>query len=130
MSPQKKQSAAREIQSVVIDGNLELAEALAALNAAAQAATAALPDALMKCETDEEMQTVIIQRDTCLLAYLSCMKKTLAHTGPYFESLAKDLEATSKKVKADAASLQTAHDAVTLLTKLTSLVGSLVLAFV
>ena len=73
------------MQTIVMDGKLLSVEALAALSAVSVAATVALPDLLIKCNTMEQMQKVIADRDTCMLAYSQCLVRTLKHNGPLFE---------------------------------------------
>mgnify|MGYP000877987536 CR=1 FL=1 len=117
------------MQTLLMDGKLERAEALAALNAAALAATAALPDALIKCETQKQMQKVIADRDICQLAYTNCMDKSLKRTGPLFEQVAKDLEKAAEEITQRSKSLQDAIEATKLLVDAVRLAGSLALAF-
>lgn len=117
------------MQSIVMDGNLERAEALGALSAAALAATAALPDALIKCETQAQMQKVIADRDTCQLAYTNSLVKSLTHTGPMFEKVAKDLEDEAKNIKRQSQSLKDAIEAINLMSEAVRLASSLALAF-
>lgn len=117
------------IQSIVMDGNLQRAEALGALSAAAVAATMALPDILTACKTQDEMQKVIADRDTCQLAYINSLAKSLLHTGPMFEQMAKDLESEAKKIKAQSANLRNSIEAVNLLANAVKLATSLALAF-
>jgi len=123
------QRKATTMQTIVMDGNLERAEALAALSAAALAATAALPDALIKCETQAQMQKVIADRDTCQLAYTNCLAKSLKHTGPLFEQMAKDLEKAAEEITQKSKSLQNAIEAINLLSDAVRLASSLALAF-
>ena len=68
------------LQDITMDGTLELAEALGALRKASQAATSALPSALAKCETIEQRQEVMADRDTCVRIYLKCLKQSLELT--------------------------------------------------
>lgn len=124
-----KDMTTNTIQSIVMDGNLQRAEALGALSAAAVAATMALPDILTACKTQDEMQKVIADRDTCQLAYINSLAKSLLHTGPMFEQMAKDLESEAKKIKAQSANLRNSIEAVNLLANAVKLATSLALAF-
>jgi hypothetical protein len=117
------------MQNIVMDGNLERAEALSALNAASLSATAALPHALIKCETQAQMQKVIADRDICQLAYTNCLARSLKHTGPLFEQMAKDLENAAGEITRKSKSLQDAIEAINLLSDAVRLAGSLSLAF-
>jgi hypothetical protein len=117
------------MQTIMMDGNLERAEALAALSAASRAATAALPAALIKCETQAQMQKVIADRDTCLLAYTNCLARSLKHTGPLFEQMAKDLEKAAEEISRKSECLQNANEAINLLSDAVRLASSLALAF-
>lgn len=117
------------IQTVVMDGNLERAEALSALSAASVAATAALPDALIKCKTQTQMQKVIADRDTCMLAYTNCMARSLKYTGPLFEVVARDLEKAAGEITRKAKNLKDAIEAINLLSDAVRLASSLALAF-
>jgi hypothetical protein len=117
------------IQTIVMDGNLQRAEALAALSAASLAATAALPDALFKCKTKAQMQKVIAHRDTCQLAYTNCLARSLKHTGPLFEQIAQDLEKAAGEIAQKSKSLQNAIEATNLLSDAVRLASSLALAF-
>lgn len=117
------------IQTIVMDGNLQQAEAISTLSAAAIAATAALPSALLKCENQSQIQKVIADRDTCQLAYTNCLAKTIKHTGPLFEQIAKELDDTAREVQRKAQTLKDASEAVNLLSDLVRLASSLALAF-
>lgn len=119
----------KTIQSIVMDGQLEKAEALAALSAASVAATTALPDLLIKCETQEQMQKVIADRDTCLLAYSNCFVRTLQHNGPLFEQIAKDLDKSAAQIHKKSKELKDAAEAVNLLSEAVRLATTLALAF-
>lgn len=112
-----------------MDGELEGAEALAALSAAAIATTAALPGALTKCTTAAEMQKVIADRDTCQLAYTNSLVKSLRHTGPMFEKMAQDLTAEATRIKQHSRSLKDASEALKLFAEAVRLASSLALAF-
>ncbi|NTV06405.1 MAG: hypothetical protein HGA59_07870 [Chlorobiaceae bacterium] len=125
----KKQINEPTIQSIVMDGHLEAAEALGALSAASVAATAALPVALSKCETESQMEKVIADRDRCMLAYINSQKKTLQQTGPLFERTAKELEIAAAEIKQKTQNLHNAVDAVNLMADITRLACSLALAF-
>ena len=126
MSPQQDTA----MQTIVMDGNLEKAEALAALSAASLAATAALPNALIKCETQKQMQKVITDRDTCQLAYTNCLERSLKYTGPLFEQMAKDLADAAGEITRKSKKLQNAIEAVNLLSDAVRLASTLALAFV
>jgi hypothetical protein len=115
--------------SLFIDGELEEAEALGALAKAAERATEALPDALARCDSDEERQRVMAERDVIVLAYLSSIKKSLIHTAPKFEKLADDLEREADRVRQKAKALKNAVDAINLFSELTKLAASVALAF-
>lgn len=115
--------------TIVLDGRLEKAEALRALRVAAQQATDALPKALKKCKNNQQMQKIIGDRDTIVLAYLTCLRQSLLHTGPHFENLASDLEQAAKDVKQKAKSLKDATEAINLLAGVVGLAASLALAF-
>ncbi len=117
------------IQAITMDGELKKVEALAALSAASLAATAALPDALTKCETQAQMQKVMADRDICLLAYTNCLVHSLKHTGPLFEQMAKDLEKAANEITQKSKSLQNAIEAINLLSDAVRLASSLALAF-
>jgi predicted transglutaminase-like cysteine proteinase len=123
------QRKATTMQTIVMDGNLEKAEALAALSAASRAATAALPDALIKCKTQAQMQKVIADRDTCQLAFTNCQERSLRHTGPLFEQMAKELENAAKDITRKSKHLQDATEAINLLSDAVRLATSLALAF-
>lgn len=118
------------MQTIVMDGNLKMAEALAAFNASALAATAALPAALSKCETESQMQKIITDRDIVQLAYINALNKSLKHTGPLFEQIAKDLECAAKEIEKKSKKLTSAADALSLLAEAARLACSLALAFV
>jgi hypothetical protein len=120
---------AKTMKIIVMDGNLTEAEALRALSLAAQTATAALPKALAKCKTSAQEQQVMADRDTCMLAYLTCLEKSLTRTGPLFEAVAADLEKTAVEVTRKADSLKNAIEAINLFSDLVKLAGSLALAF-
>ncbi len=117
------------IQAITMDGKLKKAEALAALSAASQAATAALPEAFTKCESQAQMQKVMADRDICLLAYTNCLVQSLKHTGPLFEQMAKDLEKAAKEITRKSKSLQNDIEAINLLSDAVRLASSLALAF-
>ena len=119
----------RRTMTVVHDGKLSLDEALGALGTAAQAATEALPDALAACNTDAERQKVQADRDTVVIAFLNCLKRSLVITTSLFETTAADLEKAATKVRKDATSLMNATEAINLLTDLVRLSASLALAF-
>src|SRR3982751_3655432 len=104
----KEQKAS--VGSLFMDGELDEAEALNALALAAQRATEALPDALALCESDEQKQHVMAERDVVVLAYLSSLKKSLVHTAPKFEKLAGDLADEADNVREKAKDLQKAVD--------------------
>lgn len=118
------------MQTIVMDGKLESAEALAALSAASVAATVALPDLLIKCNTMDQMQKVIADRDTCMLAYSQCLVRSLKHNGPLFEQMAKDLEKSAKKIGQNSSKLKDAAEAINFLTDAVRLATTLALAFV
>jgi hypothetical protein len=117
------------IQPMFMNGNLDKAKALSALSTASNAATAALPSALIKCDKPEQMQKIMADRDLCQLAYTNSLVLSLKHTGPLFSKIADDLEATSEEVLKQATQLQNAVEAVKLLTDLVKLATSLALAF-
>ena len=117
------------MKTIVMDGNLERAEALEALSAASLAASEALPDALIKCDTREQMQKVISDRDTCQLAYTNCLAQSLKRTGPLFEQMAKDLEKAAQEITRKSKNLENATEAINLLADAVSLAASLALAF-
>jgi hypothetical protein len=121
-------SAAREIH---IDGNgaLTLAEALAALRAADEAARAVRRDALKVCLTNAERCKVLSDCIDCSLAYTSALRKSLKQTGPLFEQLAKDLKAAAVEVMKKSKHLERAADAVKLLADTVRLAKSLSTAF-
>ena len=118
------------MQAVVMDGNLKKAEALAAFSAASLAATAALPDALFKCETEAQRQKVMADRDVLQLAYTNCLVRSLIHTGPLFDQMAKDLDEAAKKIASKSKELQNADEAINVLSDVARLASSLALAFV
>jgi hypothetical protein len=113
-----------------MDGALTQAEALGALSAAALAATQALPGALLRCETREQMQHVIADRDACQLAYTTALARSLFHTGPLFEQAADELQRAARAVAKSAQKQKTAAEAVGLLADLVRLSSKLALAFV
>src|SRR5688500_8111222 len=113
------------MQTITMSGPLEKAEALVALSAASLAATAALPDALIKCETQARMQKVIADRDTCVLAYTNCLDRSLKHTGPLFEQMAKELGKAAEEITRKSKSLQDAIEAINLLSDAVRLATSL-----
>ncbi|NEX14602.1 MAG: hypothetical protein C1941_07925 [Prosthecochloris sp.] len=117
------------MQTIVMDGNLQMAEALASFNAAALAATAALPAALAKCKTKSQMQKIIADRDICQLAYINSLNKSLIQTGPLFEQIANDLQCAAKEIAKKSKKLTSAADAVSLLSEAAKLSSSLALAF-
>jgi uncharacterized protein HemX len=125
----KKETREPSLNTIVMDGNLETAEALAALSAAALAATAALPAALGRCETQRQMEKVIADRDICQLAYSNSLQKSLRHTGPLFEQIAKELNSASEEIDRKSKELAGAAEAVDLLAAAARLAGSLALAF-
>ncbi|ACF47290.1 MAG: hypothetical protein OQK66_01190 [Prosthecochloris sp.] len=118
------------MQTIVMDGNLQMAEALAAFNASTLAATAALPKALDKCETEQQMQKIIADRDIVQLAYINALHKSLKHTGPLFEQIAKDLACAAKEIEKKSKKLTSAADALSLLADAARLASALALAFV
>jgi len=118
------------MQTILMDGNLQMAEALAAFNASALAATAALPSALSKCETQKQMEKIIADRDILQLAYINALHKTLKHTGPLFEQIASDLQCAAKEIEKKSKNLTSAADAASLLAEAARLASSLALAFV
>lgn len=120
---------ATTIDTLVMDGKLERAEAILALAAAARAATEALPDALRVCKTREEMQKVIAGRDICQLAYTNCLVRSLTHTGPLFEQAANDLEKAASEVAKKTKNLKDGAEAISLLNDVVRLATSLTLAF-
>jgi hypothetical protein len=124
----KRRSTARAL-TVVHDGELTEAEALAALAAAARAATEALPDALAACETGPQRHKVQGDRDTIVLAYLNSLRRSLVNTSTLFEATAVDLEKAAAAVAQDARKLKDATQAINLLTDLVRLAASLSLAF-
>lgn len=111
------------------DGQLTREQALSALSAAAAAAASALSDALLKCESRDDMRRVSDDRDTCQLAYSSALVRSLKHTGPLFEKAAVDLEAAAAGVAQKAKSMETAAEAVGLFADLVRLSSKLALAF-
>jgi hypothetical protein len=115
--------------SIVHDGSLTRAEALAALQAAASAATEALPEALAKCKTDAAKQQVQNDRDTVALAYLNSLDRSLTNTSSQFEAIASQLTTEAGSVKQRAQSLQNETQAINLMTDLVRLAASLALAF-
>jgi len=125
----KASRRAARLTSIVGDGKLEQVEALEALRLAAEAATDALPDALMKCETDEQRRQVVRQRDLVLLAFLQSLNKSLKLTGAAFEQTAQNLEAAAGEVQKKAKGLKDATEAIHLFADLVRLAGSLALAF-
>ncbi|MCF8217303.1 MAG: hypothetical protein K9I59_10840 [Chlorobium sp.] len=118
------------MQTILMDGNLQMAEALEAFNASALAATAALPAALARCETESQMQKIIADRDIVQLAYFNALHKTLKHTGPLFEQIAKELACAAKEIEKKSKKLTSAADALSLLAEAARLASSLALAFV
>ncbi|MFA7172694.1 MAG: hypothetical protein WC340_04660 [Kiritimatiellia bacterium] len=122
--------ARKKIQTMVMEGTLTQAEALKALSMAAQSATDAMPYALLKCQEHADMQKIIADRDTCLLAYTNAMTRTLQHTGPLFEKIAKELITAAKTVNRKTQSLKDATEAVELLANLVRVAAKLALAFV
>ena len=116
-------------QTIVMDGELTKSEALKALSDAALAATGALPHALLKCKTREEMQKVMADRDTIMLAYTGAMVRSLMHTGPMFEQVAKNLVDAAKDVANNSQSLKDAIDAINLMSEAVRLSCTLALAF-
>jgi len=118
------------MQTIVMDGNLQMAEALAAFNASTLAATAALPKALDKCETEQQMQKIIADRDIVQLAYINALHKSLKHIGPLFEQIAKDLACAAKEIEKKSKKLTSAADALSLLADAARLASALALAFV
>lgn len=121
--------AKAKIHPLAMDGKLSQAEALAALSAAALAATNALPAALAQCQTAEQMQQVIADRDACQLAYTNVLERSLRHTGPLFEQVAAELHAASGAVNREARQLTSAAEAAGLLSELVRLAAKLALAF-
>jgi len=121
--------AHKNIQTVFMDGSLTQAEALAALSAAAQSATEALPYALLKCAKREEMQQVIAARDTCQLAFTNALARSLQHTGPLFEQTAAELTTAAQRVSRNLRTLKDAAEAVELLSECVRLAARLALAF-
>ncbi|HEX2830776.1 MAG TPA: hypothetical protein VHP37_30860 [Burkholderiales bacterium] len=115
--------------SLFMDGELTKDEALAALRMAAERATDALPNALAACETDADRQQVMAARDSIVLAYLTALQKSLMHTAPHFEKLAKDLETEAKSIRKKAKELRDTVAAINLFTELAKLAASLALAF-
>jgi len=117
------------MKTIVMDGSLDRAEALAALSAASLATTEALPDALLKCDTRMQMQKVIADRDTCQLAYTNALAQSLKHSGPLFEQIAKDLEKAAKEITKKSKNLENATEAINLFADAVRLAASLALAF-
>ena len=115
--------------SIVHDGQLTQDGALGALRIAAESATEALPDALAKCNSQDQREKVQAERDTVVLAYLNSLKKSLLQTSSLFEKMAEDLQREAEEVKQKAKSLTDAVAAVNLLTELVRLAASLALAF-
>ncbi|WP_417913403.1 hypothetical protein [Candidatus Electronema sp. TJ] len=116
---------------ILIDGNgtLTLAEALAALRAADEAARAARRDALKLCQTNEERCKVLAQCIDCSLAYTNALRKSLKSTGPLFERQAKELKAAAGEVVRKSKQLEQTADAVKLLADTVRLASSLSKAF-
>lgn len=112
------------MQTIVMDGKLKKAEAIKALNAASQAATGVL----LKCKPKQK-QKVLADRDVCLIACLNCLDRSLKHTGPLFERMAKDLNDVAKKIVRKSQNRQNVNKAVNLLSDAVRLAGSLSLAF-
>lgn len=110
-------------------GNLTQEQALAALSAAAAAATNTLPDALLKSEDHETRQRALGERDACQLAYTSALARSLRHTGPLFEQAASELDKAARTIREKAKNCETAAEAVGLLADLARLSSKLALAF-
>lgn len=121
--------ARKKIQTMVMVGTLTQVEALKALSMAAQSATDTMPYALLKCKDQGEMQKVIADRDTCLLAYTNAMARSLQHTGPLFEKVTQELIKEAKAVNQRVKNLKDAAEAVELLADLVRLAAKLALAF-
>jgi len=117
------------MQTLVMDGRLDEAEALAVLSNAARAATHAMPRALLLCTTQEQMQKVISDRDTAVLAYTNSLAKSLLHTGPLFEQTAKQLADATASVLKEADKLKSDIEAIRLFAELARLASKLALAF-
>ncbi len=111
------------------NGSLKQDAALAALGAAARAATSALPAALLLCETRSQMRRVTEDRDLCQLAYTDALARTLKRTGPLFEQAAQELEKTAGEIEKRASAVKAAADAASLLADLARLSSKLALAF-
>lgn len=116
-------------QTIIADGHLEEAEALAALRSAAEAATILLTSAIVAGAAQQEIETLMAERDCCQLAYLQSLNTSLRHTGPYFEKIAQQLNNTAKEIEKKAASLTAIEDAVNLLTSAAELATKLAIAF-
>jgi hypothetical protein len=124
-----KKKGVDSIHPVVMDGNLEKAEALSALSKASCAATAALPEALARCKTPAQKQKVMADRDICQLAYLNSLAKSLVQTGPLFEQMADDLGKAAIDVQARLKELKDPVAVSNLLVDVARLASSLALAF-
>lgn len=117
------------ITPALADGSLKPEEALAALGAAARAATSALPAALLRCETRSQRRQVTEDRDLCQLAYTDALTRSLKRTGPLFEEAAQALERTAGEVEQRATAVKAAAEAASLLADLARLSCKLALAF-
>jgi hypothetical protein len=115
--------------SLVIDGKLTPEEALGRLHNAALEADRLFPDAMAKCTTEEEMRTLMDQRDMILRIYLEALKKSLKDTSSYFEGVARDLDTETKNLKNNLQAAKTADEAITLFANFLSLLAKLALAF-
>jgi len=108
---------------------LALAEALAALRAADEAARTAKRDALKLCHTKEERSKVLSDCIECSLAYTSALQKSLKQTDPLFMQTAKELRAAADEVAKKSKQLQRTADAIELLSKAVKLAKTLTSAF-
>lgn len=115
--------------TIVHDGQLQKAEALTALRAAAQAATAALSADGMASLPKSTRQKIQADRDLVVLAFLTCLNKSLVNSSSLFERTADDLIAAADQVTASVDEFENAAEAINLLGDIVRLASSLALAF-
>jgi hypothetical protein len=118
-----------QVFSLFTSGDLDQAKALNSLSEAFNAATNALPDALIACKTREERQQVMAHREICQLAYLNSQERSLKQTSALFKKLADDLDTATAEVNRKATQLKNSIEAVKLLVDIARLASALALAF-
>jgi len=119
-----------EISTITSDGKLTFDVVLFAFDTAIEKTGSSLPALLEACGGDQEkIEQVIFQRDQLLSAYFTILGLSLIQTGALFENVVTSLEKESRNLDRNIADMTQVDDQIKLLTSITGLATSSVMAF-